>query len=96
MEIFQHIFDTRRKLTPLFRKYGLEAQRKNGTNKDKVGKVKNKSKVSSTVVLKQLEKDRLFMSMFNEITKFEQKIYDVGVQMHKIQYESIGHSNKRK
>jgi hypothetical protein len=90
LEMIQYVLDKDRVLDELFENFG-----RNGAE----GKVNEKrvaqSRVSTTNIIEELEKDVNFMSTLREYVKYEEKIRQFALAIHLRQYESI-RSRKRK
>ena len=85
LEMLQHVIDRDRDLDDLFESFGMIPA---GTNTTKEI-IKNKSKLSSSDVLAELEKDEDFMKVFREYVKYDDMIYKFALDMHMHQYESF-------
>jgi hypothetical protein len=73
-EILSHILDPEQSLQSFFTTGGM---------------ILNKSEFSTTHVLEELKKDEEFFELLKEHVKYEQLIYDFGVNMHTLQYSAI-------
>jgi len=96
-EILAHILDSEQSLQSFFTT-ALEFMTPigdttmNGTSqsgRQQPGMILNKSEFSTTHVLEELKKEEEFFELLIEHVKYEQMIYDFGVNMHNLQYSAI-------
>lgn len=85
LEMLQYVVDKDGELDDLFELYGMIPPGKNKTEDI----VMNKSKLSSSAVLAEVEKDEEFMEIFREYVKWDAKVYQFALEMHKRQYEEF-------
>jgi hypothetical protein len=96
-EILAHILDSEQSLQSFFRTAlefmtPAEDTTPNGTSqsgRQQPGMILNKSAFSTIHVLEELKKDEEFFELLKEHVKYEQMIYDFGVNMHNLQYSAI-------
>ena len=96
MKIFEHAMGQivtsakeEEDLHDLFSRYSGEKESKNGSER---------KSISTGSVLKQLNEDDEFMTIFREFVKYEQMIVDFAMDMHQKQYEAVqkGHFERYK
>lgn len=85
LEMLQHTIDRDRDLDDLFESFGMIPVGTNTTEEI----IKNKSVLSSSAVLAEVEKDEEFMKLFKEYVKYDDMIYKFALDMHMRQYESF-------
>lgn len=81
LEMLHYLLDGQRDVTELFEDFGMKDADGN-MNRMK----KNKSKLSSSAVVKELEKDEDFMVVMREFVKFDEQLYDFALDLHMQQY----------
>lgn len=87
MEIYQHIFDPQKEMGRLFEQYGMIGEGSKMAHNATSSTVRNKSLLSSSEMLAELQQDDDFFHQFVEYVKYEKWIYDVGMKMHQVQLE---------
>lgn len=85
LEMLQYLVDKDGELDTLFEKYGKVPP---GTNKTKAV-IENRSKLSSSEVLAEVEKDEEFMKEFGEYVKYDEMVYKFALEQHMRQYEAF-------
>lgn len=85
LEMLQHVVDKDGELDSLFESYGKIPPGANETKEIKA----NKSRLSSSEVLAEVEKDEEFMKVLHEFVKWDKKVYDFALDMHIRQYEAM-------
>ena len=85
LEMLQHVIDKDRELDGLFESFGMVPA---GTNKTREV-IKNQSKLSSSEVLAEVEKDEEFMKLMREYVKYDTMVYEFALGMHMRQYETF-------
>jgi hypothetical protein len=83
MAILQTILDPRKQMTELFEQFGM-VNKTESTAETNV-KVSNKSRFSSSEILKELEMDDKFKMEFEEWVKYEAWVYNAAVSIHEAQ-----------
>jgi hypothetical protein len=87
LELLRFLVDAEDELRILFEKFGM--------NSNSTETVFNKSRLSTSQVLKELEKDSHFMQELREYLKFEEKIYTFALELHTRQYKHFLQATKR-
>jgi len=85
LEMLQHVVDKDGELDSMFESFGMIPP---GTNKTEEI-IMNKSRLSSSSVLAEVEKDEEFMKLLREFVKFDDKVYRFALDMHMRQYEDF-------
>lgn len=85
LEMLQHVIDKDRELDDLFESFGMVPAGANKTEEV----IKNQSKLSSSEVLAEVEKDEEFMKLMREYVKYDTMVYEFALDMHMRQYESF-------
>jgi len=84
MELMKYTLDRNNELTSMFEFFGM---------KDKSGKMQskevNKSILSSSAVLLELEKDPEFMEILREYVKYDNQIHTFAMELHRRQYQAM-------
>lgn len=84
LEVLQHVIDKDGELDSMFESFGKIPP---GTNKTEEI-VMNKSTLSSSSVLAEVQKDEAFMKLFREYVKYDDMVYRFALDMHMRQYEA--------
>jgi hypothetical protein len=85
LEMLQHVIDKDRELDDLFESFGMVPAGANKTEEV----IRNQSKLSSSEVLAEVEKDKEFMKLMREYVKYDTMVYEFALDMHMRQYESF-------
>jgi hypothetical protein len=84
LELMKHTMDRNHELKNMFEFFGMRDEHGNVQKQEK-----NKSTLSSSDVLAELRKDAAFFAIFEEYVKYDDKIYNFGLELHKRQYEAM-------
>ena len=85
LEMLQHVVDKDGELDDLFEKFGKIPPGANATKEV----IKNQSRLSSSEVLAEVEKDEEFMKIMREFVKWDEMVYKFALDIHTRQYEAF-------
>lgn len=90
LEMLQHVIDKDGELDSMFEMFGKIPP--GGANATKEIKA-NKSRLSSSEVLAEVEKDEEFLKVMREFVKYDAKVYQFALDMHMRQYKAFQQQN---